>query len=556
MKAVSVAYTVAAAGLVVDALVLVKSISARRGSLAQVGTGASSPKKHQLVFMVTKGDSAEVSYGEDGGRMVKELAPQRLRLVKRGKLPTVAVIGRPNVGKSTLVNRICDAGNEGGIVRDEPGVTRDRIYQAAEWCGRRFEVVDTGGLLFEDDPDALFVDEIRQQASIAIEQSCVAVLVCDGRAGRLRVDEEIASFLRRWPKVRGRVLPVVVAVNKCENVETEVSATADFWHLGLGEPLPCSAVHGNGVAEVLDALLPALDAEVGGDRHGTSQGENSDEGSINVAIVGRPNVGKSSLLNRFLGAPRSIVSAVAGTTRDVVDESLEVDGQIFRFVDTAGVRRKARVKNKTEEAMVGRALKAIRRADVALLVVDSTVEPTDQDAALAQRINDDGRACVVLANKWDIKPDKTDKSTRQVATVLRESLAPVAWAEILFLSALTGQRCLKVYAAIDRAVQNHRKRTSTAILNQIVREAMLWQPPPAAPGKGNGKIYYVSQTAVAPPTVVAICNDPRLFSSNYRRYLERKVREALPLTGTPLRILFKGKRLRMEERDASKRRIR
>lgn len=551
MKAAWVALAVTAAGLAVDALVLAKSTSARRGSQARGEAVTSSP----LVLMVTKGDTAEFGNSEDAGRTLKEVAPQRLRLVKRGKLPTVAVIGRPNVGKSTLVNRICDAGNEGGIVRDEPGVTRDRIYQAAEWCGRRFEVVDTGGLLFEDDPDALFVDEIREQASIAIEESCAAVLVCDGRAGRLRVDEEIASFLRRWPKVKGRALPVIVAVNKCENVETEVSATADFWHLGLGEPLPCSAVHGNGVAEVLDALLPALDAEVG-HRRASSQGENSDEGSISVAIVGRPNVGKSSLLNRFLGAQRSIVSAVAGTTRDVVDENLEVDGRIFRFVDTAGVRRKARVKNKTEEAMVGRALKAIRRADVVLLVVDSTVEPTDQDAALAQRINDDGRACVVLANKWDIKPDKTDKSTRQVATVLRECLAPVAWAEVLFLSALTGQRCLKVYAAIDRAVENHRKRTSTAILNQIIREALMWQPPPATAGKGSGKIYYVSQTAVAPPTVIAICNDPRLFSSNYRRYLERKVREALPLTGTPLRILFKGKRLRTEERDASKRRTR
>lgn len=501
------------------------------------------------------GREATVNPSSEEGRSVKEAAPQSVRRVSRSKLPTIAVIGRPNVGKSTFVNRICDAGSSGGaIVRDEPGITRDRIYQEAEWCGRDFQVVDTGGLLFDDDNDEVFSREIRQQAALALEDSCAAILVCDGRDGRLRVDEDIAEYLRKaWPQANGRKLPVILAVNKCENVNVEVSSTGEFWQLGLGEPLPCSAVHGNGVAEVLDALLPALDEEI--ERRGIEdkEGSKKKEEGVDVAIVGRPNVGKSSLLNRFLGTQRSIVSDIAGTTRDAIDETVEVDGTPYRFVDTAGVRRKARVKEKTAESlMVSSSFRAIKRSDVVLLVVDSTVEPTDQDAALAKLIADDGRACVVIANKWDVKEDKDEKSTRQVSTLIKEQLSAVNWAEILFVSALTGQRCLKTYAAVDRAVANHRKRVPTAVVNQVVRDAMMWQPPPSTP-KGSGKIYYVSQTSTKPPTMVAICNDPRLFSPNYRRYLERKIRDSLPFVGTPIKLILRGKRLREEMRDASKR---
>lgn len=471
--------------------------------------------------------------------------PQRWQRVARGSVPTITVVGRPNVGKSTFVNRLCDAGGaDGAIVRNEPGITRDRIYQRAEWCGREFDVVDTGGLIFDDSPDAVFASEIREQALLALRESCAVVFVVDGRTGCDSVDEQVATFLRKHS------LPKVLAVNKCENPAIAIEACADFWSLGLGEPLPCSAVHGNGVAEVLDALLPAIDA----DAERRAQEPDDHVPTCNVALMGRPNVGKSSLLNRFLGEERSIVSAVPGTTRDAVDERVQVDGAQYRFVDTAGVRRRNRVNNPTEEAMVGRALRAARRSDVVLLVVDSTVEPSDQDAALAQRIADDGRACVVLANKWDIKEEKDEKSTLRVAKAIREHCSAVSWAEVVFVSALTGQRCLKVYGAIDRAVANHRKRVPTAMVNEILRDAILWQPPPAQVAKGGaGKIYFASQVGVSPPTIVAMCNDPRLFTDNYKRYLERKLREALPFEGTPVRLVLRGKRLRDAERETRRR---
>ena len=322
---------------------------------------------------------------------------------------------------------------------------------------------------------------------------------------------------------------------------------ADFWSLGLGEPMACSGVHGNGVAEVLDALLPSIDKEW--ERRDVLN-DDDDLDQIDVAFLGRPNVGKSSLLNRFLGQQRSIVSAIPGTTRDAVDESILVNDCTFRFVDTAGVRRKTRVKDGPEEKMVGRAFRAVKRSDVALLVVDSTQDPTDQDKALARRIADDGRACVILANKWDIKEDKDEASTRIVSKNIKAALSDIAWADILFVSAETGQRCLKVYTAVQSAVQNHRKRVPTSVLNDIIRDALLWQPPPASAASGGaGKIYYVSQTAVAPPTIVCMCNDPKLFSDNYRRFLERKLRDSLDFQGTPIRLILRAKRLREELRD-------
>ena len=482
-------------------------------------------------------------------------APKRLKRVPRGARPTVAIIGRPNVGKSSLVNRLCDAGKKGTIAVNEAGVTRDRVYQKAEWCGRTFDVVDTGGLLFEDEEGALFLDEIREQATLALREACACVVVVDGRAGSTRLDDDIARFLRRWPD---QTLEVVLAVNKCESAEREAELVADFWPLGLGEPRACSAIHGNGVAEVLDALLPALDASIEAKAAQIKTMDAIDaKPHVNVCFLGRPNVGKSSLLNRFLGPgeTRAIVSDVAGTTRDAVDAELDVDGTIFRFVDTAGVRRKARVtKQGTEPEMVARALRTARLADVVLLVVDATQELSDQDAALAQRVADDGRACVVLANKWDAYEDKDEASTRAVEKKIKETLTAVSWAEVVFLSAKTGQRCLKVYAALQRAVDAHRRRVATATLNEVIRDAMLWQPPPAsAGGKAGAKIYFVSQTAVAPPTIVAMCNSPAAFTDNYKRYLERKLRESLNFAGTPVSFIFRGRRLRDSNRDAAKR---
>ncbi|KAH8099061.1 GTP binding protein [Aureococcus anophagefferens] len=418
-------------------------------------------------------------------------APKRLKRVPRGARPTVAIIGRPNVGKSSLVNRLCDAGKKGTIAVNEAGVTRDRVYQKAEWCGRTFDVVDTGGLLFEDEEGALFLDEIREQATLALREACACVVVVDGRAGSTRLDDDIARFLRRWPD---QTLEVVLAVNKCESAEREAELVADFWPLGLGEPRACSAIHGNGVAEVLDALLPALDASIEAKAAQIKTMDAIDaKPHVNVCFLGRPN--------------------------------LDVDGTIFRFVDTAGVRRKARVtKQGTEPEMVARALRTARLADVVLLVVDATQELSDQDAALAQRKK------------------------------IKETLTAVSWAEVVFLSAKTGQRCLKVYAALQRAVDAHRRRVATATLNEVIRDAMLWQPPPAsAGGKAGAKIYFVSQTAVAPPTIVAMCNSPTAFTDNYKCYLERKLRESLNFAGTPVSFIFRGRRLRDSNRDAAKR---
>ena len=494
-------------------------------------------------------DDTETSSAASSG------APKVLKRIPRGARPTVAIIGRPNVGKSSLVNRLTDAGKSGAIAVNEAGVTRDRVYQKAEWCGRQFDVVDTGGLLFEDEEGALFLEEIREQATLALREACACVVVVDGRAGRTRLDDDIAAFLRKWPD---KALNVVLAVNKCESMEREAELVAEFWSLGLGEPLACSAIHGNGVAEVLDALLPTVDAALAEKREAIARMAAIDaRPHVDVCFLGRPNVGKSSLLNRFLGPgeTRAIVSDVAGTTRDAVDAELDVDGTVFRFVDTAGVRRKARVTKKgTEPEMVNRALRTARLADVVLLVVDATQDLTDQDAMLAQRIADDGRACVVLANKWDAYEDKDEKSTRDVEKKIRETLSAVAWAEVVFLSAKTGQRCLKVYAAIQRAYESARTRVPTATLNEVVRDAMLWQAPPASVGsKAGAKIYFVSQTAVAPPTIVAMCNDPKSFTDNYKRYLERKVRESLPFSGTPVNFVFRARRLRDENRDAAKR---
>jgi GTP-binding protein len=364
------------------AVLLLAALAATAGAWRPGGRAPALRRPSRLGATIDDTEAPEAAFGASSSSG----APKRLKRVPRGARPTVAIIGRPNVGKSSLVNRLCDAGKKGTIAVNEAGVTRDRVYQKAEWCGRTFDVVDTGGLLFEDEEGALFLDEIREQATLALREACACVVVVDGRAGSTRLDDDIARFLRRWPD---QTLEVVLAVNKCESAEREAELVADFWPLGLGEPRACSAIHGNGVAEVLDALLPALDASIEAKAAQIKTMDAIDaKPHVNVCFLGRPNVGKSSLLNRFLGPgeTRAIVSDVAGTTRDAVDAELDVDGTIFRFVDTAGVRRKARVtKQGTEPEMVARALRTARLADVVLLVVDATQELSDQDAALAQR---------------------------------------------------------------------------------------------------------------------------------------------------------------------------
>jgi GTP-binding protein len=436
-------------------------------------------------------------------------------------LPLVAVVGRPNVGKSSLVNRM--AGVRAAIVHDEPGITRDRLYQEVEWNGRRLRVVDTGGLVFGDDSE--FLPHIRQQAMAAMAEAHAVIFVVDGREGLTPADKELADWLRKQP------LPVVVAVNKCESGQLGLAQAAVFWKLGLGEPIPCSALHGNGVAEVLEAVLPHLP---GGEEAAT------EAEPIAVAIVGRPNVGKSSLLNRLVGSERAIVSPIAGTTRDAIDTLVEWEGQTYRLIDTAGIRRKSRVEYGVEFFSINRAFKAIRRSDVVLLVIDALEGVTEQDQRLAGRIEEEGRACIIVVNKWDAVEKDTytiDEYTREI----RERLYFIDWAPLLFVSALTGQRTHKIFAEVNTVVAAHRKRIPTSVVNEVLQEALAWQSPPANRQGRQGKIYYGTQIAEQPPTFLLFVNDPDLFKENYRRYLEKHFRQNLDFAGTPLRFVWRGK---------------
>jgi GTP-binding protein len=425
------------------------------------------------------------------------------------------------VGKSSLVNRM--AGVRAAIVHDEPGITRDRLYQEVEWNGRRLRVVDTGGLVFGDDSE--FLPHIRQQAMAAMAEAHAVIFVVDGREGLTPADKELADWLRKQP------LPVVVAVNKCESGQLGLAQAAVFWKLGLGEPIPCSALHGNGVAEVLEAVLPHLP---GGEEAAT------EAEPIAVAIVGRPNVGKSSLLNRLVGSERAIVSPIAGTTRDAIDTLVEWEGQTYRLIDTAGIRRKSRVEYGVEFFSINRAFKAIRRSDVVLLVIDALEGVTEQDQRLAGRIEEEGRACIIVVNKWDAV-EKDTYTINEYTREIRERLYFIDWAPLLFVSALTGQRTHQIFAEVNTVVAAHRKRIPTSVVNEVLQEALAWQSPPANRQGRQGKIYYGTQIAEQPPTFLLFVNDPDLFKENYRRYLEKHFRQNLDFAGTPLRFVWRGK---------------
>jgi len=445
-------------------------------------------------------------------------------------LPLVAVVGRPNVGKSMIVNRLSRQYQGGSIVYDTPGITRDRTYRPAYWGEHEFRVVDTGGIVFQDDPDEVFLKEIRQQALVALGEAQAAVMVVDGQAGPTALDHEIAAFLRR------QKLPVFLAVNKCESHTQGDVLAAFFWELGLGKPYPVSGIHGTGLAELLDKLMPKLDFR-------------PDDAYVRVkarvAIVGRPNVGKSSLLNRLTGEERAIVSEVAGTTRDTIDSTVEFKGRKYVLVDTAGVRRRARVTKAEEKLMVDRALKAVRRSQVVLLLTDAGEGVTEQDVQLAELVRDAGAACVVVVNKWDLVDDeRTDKLYRQARGYVQANLPPVAWASTLFVSAKTGFNAHRVYQAIDAAQEQHERRVSTALLNEVLQEAVQWQKPPSRDTGRQGKIYYCTQVGRRPPAIAIFVNDPSLFPDAYKRYLEGRFRDALGFEGTPVRLIFRGKRVR------------
>ncbi|NJO39419.1 MAG: ribosome biogenesis GTPase Der [Cyanobacteria bacterium CRU_2_1] len=447
-------------------------------------------------------------------------------------LPVVAIIGRPNVGKSTLVNRL--SGMMESIVHDEPGVTRDRTYREAFWRDRDFLVVDTGGLVFDDDTE--FLPLIREQALMALAEASAAIFVVDGQAGPTTADETIASWLRQ------QSVPILLAVNKCESPEQGLIQAAEFWNLGLGEPFPVSGIHGNGTGELLDQLVVYLPE--------TTEVEAIEE--IKVAIVGRPNVGKSSLLNAFVGESRAIVSPISGTTRDTIDMVVERKEQRYRLIDTAGIRKKKQVEYGPEFFGINRAFKAIRRADVVLLVIDALDGVTEQDQKLAGRIAEDGRACVIVVNKWDAV-EKDSYTIYDSENHLKDRLHFTDWAETIHVSALTGQRVEKILELVNTAAEQHKRRVSTSVVNEVLEEAIGWHTPPTTRQGRQGKIYYGTQVTAQPPAIALFVNDPKLFNDNYRRYIERQFRQQLGFTGTPIRFFWRGKKLREAERNSPNR---
>ena len=447
------------------------------------------------------------------------------------KLPIVAVIGRPNVGKSTFVNRL--AGDQQAIVHDEPGITRDRTYRPSFWRDRDFQIVDTGGLVFDDDTE--FLPMIRQQAMAALVEASVAIFVVDGQFGLTAGDREIAEWLRR------QSVPVMLAVNKCESIEQGLAQAAEFWELGLGEPYPISAIHGSGTGELLDEVvthLPPVDELV-------------EDNEIKVAIIGRPNVGKSSLLNALTGQQRSIVSPVSGTTRDAIDMIVQRGEQTYRLIDTAGIRRKKNVNYGAEFFSINRAFKAIRRSDVVLFVIDVLDGVTEQDLKLAGRIIDEGRAVILVINKWDA----VEKDTGTINQYRKEILARLyfmEWAQMIFVSAMTGQRVNKILDLVDAAAESHRRRVTTSVINEVLEEAVSWHSPPTNRQGKQGRIYYGTQVSAQPPTITLFVNDPKRFNDNYRRYIDRQFRDQLGFTGTPVKLIWRGKKMRELERGANK----
>jgi GTP-binding protein len=447
-------------------------------------------------------------------------------------LPIVAIIGRPNVGKSTLANRL--AGNPEAIVHDQPGITRDRTYRPAFWQDREFQVVDTGGLVFDDDTE--FLPMIREQAMIALTEATAAIFVVDGQVGLTGGDEAIASWLRE------QSIPILLAVNKCESPTTGIVQAADFWELGLGEPYPVSGIHGSGTGELLDDLI----------KHLPPINELETEKEIKVAIIGRPNVGKSSLLNAFLGENRAIVSPISGTTRDAIDTVIERDGKTYRLIDTAGIRRKKNVEYGAEFFGINRAFKAINRADVVLLVIDAIDQVTDQDQKLADRIIEEGRSCVIVVNKWDAI-EKDTYTILDYEKEVRAKLYFMDWAELIFISAKTGQRVEKILNLVDTAAEGHERRVSTAVINEVIEEAISWHSPPVTRQGKQGKIYYGTQVSSKPPTLVLFVNDPKRFNDNYRRYIDGQFRKQLGFKGTPIKLIWRGKSAREIERNPANR---
>ena len=434
--------------------------------------------------------------------------------------PLVAIVGRPNVGKSMLFNKL--TGKRLSIVEDTPGVTRDRLYAQAEWRGRTFDLVDTGGI--EPGTDDQILSFMREQAEIAIASATVIVFVCDIRTGMTAADQDVAGMLQRSRK------PVVLAVNKMDSTGHTDPDMYEFYNLGLGDPMPVSAVHGHGTGDLLDACFEFFPPE--------DQEEEEDD-VVKVAIIGKPNVGKSSLVNRILGQERVIVSDVAGTTRDAVDSYLEKDGQKYLIIDTAGMRKKSKVDDRVEKFSVLRATMAIERSDVCVIMIDAQEGVTEQDTKVAGLAHEAGKACIIVVNKWDAI-EKDGKTMQRMEEDVRRDLSYMTYAPVLFISALTGQRVDKLFGLIDNVVNQAAMRIPTGVLNQVLNDAQARVQPPTDKGK-RLKIYYMTQIGVKPPHFVIFCNDAKLFHFSYQRYLENQIRATFGLTGTPVRITIRQK---------------
>ena len=435
--------------------------------------------------------------------------------------PLVAIVGRPNVGKSMLFNKL--TGQRTSIVEDTPGVTRDRIYGDCEWCGRTFSLVDTGGIEPSTDNDMLKF--MRRQAEIGIELADAIIMVTDVRSGVTAADEDVATMLRKSGK------PVTLAVNKCDSVGPTNPDVYEFYCLGIGDLFETSAVHGHGTGDLLDWVLENIPAD---------DGEEEDTDVIKVAIVGKPNVGKSSLLNRILGEERVIVSNVAGTTRDAIDSYYENETGKYCFIDTAGMRRKSKVDDAIEKYSNMRSVSAIDRADVCLILIDANEGVTEQDTKIAGLVHEAGKAAVIVVNKWDAVADKETNTMRDMEAKVRQGLSYMLYAPVIFLSALTGARCDKLFDTIQEVHKQNTSRITTGSLNAVLADATARVQPPTDKGR-RLKIYYMTQAGTKPPHFVIFCNDARLFHFSYQRYLENQIREVFGLQGTPIRITIRQK---------------
>ncbi len=435
--------------------------------------------------------------------------------------PLVAIVGRPNVGKSMLFNKLC--GQRLSIVEDTPGVTRDRLYASCEWLGRTFDIVDTGGI--EPSADSEILAFMREQAEIAIQNATVILFLCDIKTGLTASDQEVANMLLRSGK------PVVLAVNKMDQVGHTNPDIYEFYNLGLGDPVPVSAVHGHGTGDLLDACLEYFPPE---------EDAPEEDDTIQVAVIGKPNVGKSSLVNRILGEQRVIVSDMAGTTRDAVDSFFANEKGKYCFIDTAGMRKKSKVDDRIEKFSVLRATMAIERCDVCLILIDAQEGVTEQDTKVAGLAHEAGKACIIVVNKWDAV-EKDGKTMDKMRQDVRRDLSYMTYAPILFISALTGQRVDRLFDLINFVRDQASMRITTGMLNSVLADATARVQPPTDKGR-RLKLYYMTQVGIRPPHFVIFCNDAKLFHFSYQRYLENQIRSTFGLEGTPVRLTIRQKR--------------